>query len=848
MLASLLLLALASPDPGAGYREATLDNGLRVVLVEHHANPMVASSVLVGAGVVYEPEGASGTSHLLEHLLFNGTTTRTQREIYDLADRYGAYNNATTREDHTLFSLLIQKEFAEQGLDLQADMLFRSTIPPENFEKEKGIVLEEMARDASDPGYAAEQDFRAFACAGSPLARPVLGTAGSIRDVSRDTVVAYYRARYVPSNLLLVVMGDFDAGAMLETVKRTFGSAPRGDPASPATGAFRPAPEKNVRTAPLDAPRVYVHAAFPLGVDAHDPVVPAVELLLGAIGDGDDAPLQRALTSGADAPALAVSLDLAKRAGAWSTVELSATLPPGKPWAPILDALAASIRDPEPALSRLDLVRTRARAAEILGADQIHYYAMTHADALLTAPPGWLAQATTRFDGIDSSRLDAAAALLRRGLGDLRVGVEGPGIADGRSAWKPPEAAPRKARDLADTTLASGMRILARKSSDSQVFAAHLLLRPRSASEPEGKEGIASFLHRLMGRGMDARLARIGASLKTDDDPRVPFDDYYTTPEFSFVRLEVPSDGWREAISLLGEAVGAPPFDAASVEAVRREMADVRARRAKSSRSRAVDALEQKLAPGHPLSRAVLGTDASVASVTADDLRSFREAYVTGRRAIVTVVSPVDPDEVVAAVAAAFAAIGPEAEPPEVPPVPLSPAKGEEDVGNDLGDAVTIAMAYDFDAPDADRPALAVAGAMLSDALAFDLRETRGLAYSIGASIAPWGGRMRLLVTMSTRKANLDEALSGLREGVAGFAPKDDDAVRRAAAALRGRMLMRRLTRINLAYFAGLAAMAGEPPDADLARLEALLTLDREKVAAASKKYLDAARLTVVVR
>src|SRR5262245_57491490 len=104
----LALVAARASSPAcafAGYREETLENGLRVILIEHRANPMIASSIVVSAGVVHEPEGMNGASHLLEHLLFNGTETRTQRQLYDEVDRYGAYNNATTREDHTLFSL-----------------------------------------------------------------------------------------------------------------------------------------------------------------------------------------------------------------------------------------------------------------------------------------------------------------------------------------------------------------------------------------------------------------------------------------------------------------------------------------------------------------------------------------------------------------------------------------------------------------------------------------------------------------------------------------------------------------------------------------------------------------------
>ena len=184
---------------------------------------MVASSVVVGAGVVDEDPAASGASHFLEHLLFNGTTTRTQRQLYDDADRLGAYNNATTREDHTLFTLLVAKEHAEEGLAIQADMLFRSTIPDESFEKERKIVLEELARDRVDPSYDVEAAFRAFAYAGTPIARPVLGTEGSLGAITRPQVLAYYKKHYVPANMTLVVMGDFDDAAMLAIVKRTFG-------------------------------------------------------------------------------------------------------------------------------------------------------------------------------------------------------------------------------------------------------------------------------------------------------------------------------------------------------------------------------------------------------------------------------------------------------------------------------------------------------------------------------------------------------------------------------------------------------------------------------------------------
>jgi predicted Zn-dependent peptidase len=844
----------------AGYSEATLDNGLRVVLIEHRANPMVASSVVVGAGVVHEPEARGGASHLLEHLLFNGTATRTQRELYDAVDRVGAYNNATTREDHTLFSVLIQKEFAEVGLEIQADMLFRSTIPAENFDKEKGIVLEEMAKDASDPGYLATEAFRAFAYAGTPLAKPVLGTRASIGAIPRDEVVAYWKERYVPSNMLLVVMGDFDAPSMLASVKRTFGAAPKAKAGPPnAAGSWPALPKENLRTAPLDAPRIYLNGAFPLGLSPHDPLVPAVELLLDALAGADDAPLRRQLTSGADPAAATFGLGTNLRTGPWSTVEFQATLAPGKPFAPVLDALGRALRDlgpASPARSRIDLVRAAARSREVLEADQIHYYAMTHAEALLEAPAGWLAGAARRFDAVTDAELDRAAAHLARAIAAARISVSGPGMTQGTASWTPPEPSPRVAtRGRVDRPLACGARVIAERNDDSQVFAVHALLRPRAASEPAGKEGIASFLHRLLPKGtvgsdgpaLAARLARLGAQVKADDDSRVPFDDYYTTPEFSFVRLELPADGWREGISLLAEMLRQPRLDPVDVESVRKDMLDLQSRRQASSRNRAVDAFEGAIAPGHPLTRPVLGTAASIGAITVDDLGAFHRDYVTGSHLALTVVSPVDAEEVAQALDGAFAGLPAGAPAPAVPPPPVTSAPAELR-GDALKDQVTVVLGYTFDAPDDERPALALAGALLSDELAFELREKRGLAYQMGASIAPWGGRMRLLVTMGTRKENLDAALSGLREGIAAFVPKDDAAVKRAAAAMRGRLLMRRLTRINQAYFLALDVLDGRPPGGDLARIDALLKLDREKVATAAKRYLDAAKLVAVVR
>lgn len=281
----LALAVFAAVEPCLAI-DQTLDNGLRVILIQHRANPMVASGVIVGAGVVDEPLEGSGPSHFLEHLLFNGTESRSQQQLYDDADRIGAYNNATTREDHTLFTLLVAKEHAEVGLAIQADMLFRSTIPAVNLEKERKIVLDELARDRTDPSYDVDGAFRAMAYAGTPIARPVLGTEASLGAITRAQVLASYKTRYVASNMTLVIMGDFENVEMLAAVKRS--------PAPKAISGKWPMPPKdNLEVVLAETEPTRLLASFPFAGAPWDATTEAAENLLAAASDGQDSPLAR---------------------------------------------------------------------------------------------------------------------------------------------------------------------------------------------------------------------------------------------------------------------------------------------------------------------------------------------------------------------------------------------------------------------------------------------------------------------------------------------------------------------------------------------------------------------------
>ncbi len=153
-----------------------LDNGMEVLLIENPALPMVGVNVVVKTGSAYETFAVSGMSHFLEHLLFNGTEKRTQKELYDAEDRIGGYNNANTSHFFTNYMMVTPAEHIKTGMDIQADMLFHSIMPPEKYKKEKGIVLEEISKSLVNPNEQLERNIISILYEGHALSLPVLGT------------------------------------------------------------------------------------------------------------------------------------------------------------------------------------------------------------------------------------------------------------------------------------------------------------------------------------------------------------------------------------------------------------------------------------------------------------------------------------------------------------------------------------------------------------------------------------------------------------------------------------------------------------------------------------------------
>ncbi|HEX7400617.1 MAG TPA: insulinase family protein, partial [candidate division Zixibacteria bacterium] len=133
----ILSTGITSAELGSQAALSTLSNGMQVIMLEKHANPLIACMIYVNAGSKYETDQNNGVTHLLEHLLFDGTKTRTRVDITEGIKTKGGYINAFTQKELTCYMVLMPSDYIEDGLATQSDMLFNSTIPDSELTKER---------------------------------------------------------------------------------------------------------------------------------------------------------------------------------------------------------------------------------------------------------------------------------------------------------------------------------------------------------------------------------------------------------------------------------------------------------------------------------------------------------------------------------------------------------------------------------------------------------------------------------------------------------------------------------------------------------------------------------------
>ncbi len=275
--------------------EATLENGLRVLLLEDHRSPVVSFQVWYRVGSRNERPGATGLAHFLEHMMFKGTSTYGPRMFATLVEQNGGQDNAFTGQDLTSYFVNIAADKLDLVIALEADRMRDLLLDPKEFQSERMVVMEERRlRTEDDPeGFLAEE-LSAIAFLAHPYRSPTVGWMEDIRRLSVEELRTFYRTYYVPNNALVVAAGDFKAADLLEKIRQHFGPIPRGAEPPPVEAVEpRQNGERRVTVRKeAQVPLVFVGYQVP-NYTSKD--APALELLSAILSEGRSSRLYRRL-------------------------------------------------------------------------------------------------------------------------------------------------------------------------------------------------------------------------------------------------------------------------------------------------------------------------------------------------------------------------------------------------------------------------------------------------------------------------------------------------------------------------------------------------------------------------
>ncbi len=615
-----------------------LPNGLTLILKPDRSAALASVQVWVKTGSIHEGGllGA-GLSHYVEHMLFKGTARRAGRELSATVQAHGGYINAYTTFDRTVYYIDLPSEHTGVAIDVLADAVLHSTLPADEAAKEKDVIQREIAMTKDDPDNRLWEALFSTAFREHPYRQPIIGHRDVFSAVTREDLADYYRARYVPNNLVVVVVGDIDVAATRAAVEQHFGAAPRARlapvlvPAEPLQLAAR----AEHRFEDVEVTRAAL--AWPIPGLTHDDA-PVLDLLATVLGSGDSSVLWREIR---EKTGLVHTIDASSwNPGTSGLFCISFTADAGKR----LAATAAIEKTLARCASRGFTVAQLRKALRQLVVGEIN------TRKTMSGQASRLGAAEVVVGDLDYSRAyferlrDITPAELRRVLAAYLVPARLTSI-----SLNPASAAPAAGKDLAaagtiadfqEIRLPNGARLLLQPDHRLPNLHLRFLMQGGPSYEEPGKRGATALLATMLTK--DTRhhsSAEVAEFIEAVGGSFYPFSGNNSLG----LAIEVlPPDAPR-ALAILEEAVRSPAFKAATfalerdaqVAALQQDADDVVTFARKLGR--------KKFFGAHPLAIDAVGDEAGVKALKPADLAALHARLCVGPNVVLAVAGDFDP-------------------------------------------------------------------------------------------------------------------------------------------------------------------------------------------------------------
>jgi zinc protease len=382
LLVLLVLLGAALASGCSNVRETTLPNGLRVIVKEDHRSPVVVAQVWYRVGSIDEPEGQTGISHVLEHMMFKGTNRLKPNEFSRIIAEHGGRENAFTSHDYTAYFQQLEKSRLPISFELESDRMRNLKLDAAEFAKEIQVVMEERRLRTDDqPEALLGEKFMATAYRVHSYRNPVIGWMGDLEAMKVEYLQRWYERFYSPANAILVVVGDVKPGEVFRLARQHYGEVPM----RPVDGVKAPAEpaqteERRVRVStPAELPQIVLGYHAPSLSSADNPwEVYALYVASGVLDGGNSARFPRELVRGSRiASQVNVDYSPIARAGVLFSIEAtpSASHTVGE-LEQALRAQLAKLRDERVTEDELKRVKAQVVAGDVYTRDSVFYQAM----------------------------------------------------------------------------------------------------------------------------------------------------------------------------------------------------------------------------------------------------------------------------------------------------------------------------------------------------------------------------------------------------------------------------------------------------------------------------------------
>lgn len=779
-----------------------LENGLEVLAIQNSSSPMVALNMTIRVGSAFENYSTSGMSHMLEHLLFNGTETRTQDKLYEDTDLVGAYSNAFTGKQFTDFIFLLPSEYIEQGMDIQQDMIFHSIIPSDKLEKERGIVIEEILKDRDSETYHVQNFFNRMNLGYAGAGLPTLGTKSTIEHMKRDDIFEFYKDHYVPNNMILTIIGNFDSNQLKPMLEKYYGDEPP-----------KPIFQNPIENIQFDNTKMITNIDYQSVSKNYAQLVYNFETKINNIQFDEISKyllvhfMNEEITSLFTENELSFSInndgDIPLLIADFTTNDES-HLPA------LSDKIQLAITDFYQQLTyktnlaqKIKVWVTENQVEDFAYLDQPHYYAMMKASDLAQNGGRWILEHDYYLNNYKLENLKQSLSSLTQ-LSPLQFNI----VLSKKSELQN-EGDSRVLYDK--SVLPSGATLITASGGGSPMFGMHVMIKNRNNIEGNLTGG-AEILHTLLESGTDTyssdelklELGKIGAQTKYVDMGFIPYDNYYNSPEYGYIRFECLEKDAKRGIELLTHMMDYTTLTDDNVQnAVSQAMGKLQMQ-GHSSRN-AISSTFWKLFLGenNPITQKVSGNTESVSLINKDNLTQLQSKYFSPENYVITISSNIPHNELVDTFNSIWSTKG---NPVERIVEPILPQPQFQEKIIELGkEQSQIKLGYTFTIKDEDKPVFSLMTDILSYRMMMDLRESQGLAYSIGLSEGYEGNTAWLVASIGTGVENIDKVVKELKSyfNPAKLVGITQDEITRTVNSNKGAYMRRNLTRIGQAFYMG---------------------------------------------